>query len=52
MKHWKKLSKITKNQEKKNSTVINNYYLFSLVIHNMLFNKAKSTLEVNFSPQK
>ena len=40
-----------KSQEKKNSTVINNY-LFSLVHCNMLFNKAKSALEVNFFPQK
>ena len=38
-----------KSQEMKYSFVINNCYLFSLVICNMLFNKAKSALKVNFS---
>ena len=47
------LEEIIENYKKvKKSAVINSYYLFSLVICNMLFNKAKSALEVNFYPQK
>ena len=48
------LEEIIENYKKsrKRSIVINYYYLFSLVISNMLFNKAKGALEVNFSPQK
>ena len=41
-----------KKSRKKNSIVITNYYLFSLSIRNMLFNKAKSALEVIVSQKK
>ena len=37
-----------KKGKKINSPVINNYYLFSLVIRNILFNKAKSAMEAYF----
>ena len=47
-----KLLKLQRSQEKKNNIVINNYYLLSLVVRNMLFIKAKSALEVNFSSKK